>query len=479
MEIDSKNILKACRNLELRGRTIIKMKQNFHLLLINPWIYDFTAYDFWSKPLGLLYLASILKKEGYKVSYIDCLDRYNQEILKLQNKNRPKSDSFGRGPFYKEEIPKPEVLKNIPRRFSRYGITEEIFLKELTKLSPPRAVLITSIMTYWYPGVFRVIKLIKKVFPGVPIILGGIYATLCFTHALQFSGANYIIKGNQIGDLLSLLAELSGFRRKSRSEYEETLGCLDGLPYPNWELYPHLDYVCVLSSRGCPFRCSYCASFLINPKLEYRKPQEVAEEIECWYRRRKIKDFVFYDDALLINSEDHFLPLLEELIHKKLPLRLHLPNGLHARLVSEEFAFKMQQAGVETIRLGLETVDPEMQEESGGKVTNNEFKKAVEYLLKAGYKTNQIGAYLLIGIPGQHLPEIIDSIRFVLDCGAHPRLAKFSAIPGTKIWEEASAYFNLRGDVDPLLHNDALLPYLSPDITEKSYQQIKSIIREK
>jgi hypothetical protein len=47
-----------------------------HLLLINPWIYDFTAYDLWSKPLGLLYLAAFLRQQGFKISYIDCLDKY-------------------------------------------------------------------------------------------------------------------------------------------------------------------------------------------------------------------------------------------------------------------------------------------------------------------------------------------------------------------------------------------------------------------
>ena len=59
------------------------MKRNLNLLLINPWIYDFTAYDFWSKPLGLLYIGSILREQGYGVSYIDCMDRYNREVLKL------------------------------------------------------------------------------------------------------------------------------------------------------------------------------------------------------------------------------------------------------------------------------------------------------------------------------------------------------------------------------------------------------------
>ncbi|HAJ32624.1 MAG TPA: radical SAM protein [Candidatus Atribacteria bacterium] len=449
------------------------MKKNFNLLLINPWIYDFTAYDFWSKPLGLLYVASILREQGYEISYIDCMDRYNQEVLKLQNREFPKKDEFGRGSFYKELIKRPAILKDISRRYSRYGITEEIFLNKLKKLTPPQAVLITSIMTYWYPGVFRVIEKIKKVFPGIPIILGGVYATLCFEHASKFSGADYIVKGNNIRDWLKILEQLSG-NINDYSKYEKEL---DKLPYPAWDLYSDLDYISILSSRGCPYRCSYCASFKINPKLEFRNPEEVVKEIEYWNKRRGIKDFVFYDDALLINLKDNFLVILEELINKKLGIRIHTPNGIHARMINKEIACKMYQAGVETIRLGFETVDPRVQSDTGGKITNIEFKKAVNCLLEAGFKRSQIGAYLLIGIPGQDVQEIIDSIHFVIDCGAHPRLAKFSAIPGTKVWNEARIYFNLKEDVDPLFHNDALLPYLSPNITDKVYQQIKSIAK--
>ncbi len=449
------------------------MKKNYNLLLINPWIYDFTAYDFWSKPLGLLYIASILREQGYEISYIDCMDRYNREILKLKNREFPKKDEFGRGPFYKEEVKKPAILKNIPRRYSRYGITEEIFLNKLIKLPSPQAVLITSIMTYWYPGVFRVIEKIKEIFPGIPIILGGVYATLCFEHASKFSGADYIVKGNNIRDWLKIIEQLSG----NKNNYSKYKKGLDYLPYPAWGIYSNLDYISILSSRGCPYRCSYCASFKINPKLEFRNPQEVVKEIEYWNKRRGVKDFVFYDDALLINSEDSFLFILEGLINKKLDIRLHTPNGIHARMINEEIAYKMYQAGVETIRLGFETVTPRVQLETGGKITNIEFKKAVNYLLKAGFKTSQIGAYLLIGIPGQNIQEIIDSIHFVMDCGAHPRLAKFSAIPGTNVWNEAKSYFDLEGEVDPLFHNDAILPYLSPDITDKVYQQIKSIAK--
>lgn len=443
-----------------------------NILLINPWIYDFTAFDYWSKPLGLLYISSILKEQNYKISFIDCLYRYNSGILKITGGKKLKKDGFGRGSFYKEEIEKPEVLKKIPRRYSRYGITEDIFLYEIKKMPIPRVVLITSIMTYWYPGVFRVIEVIKKIYPGIPIILGGIYSTLCYEHAKKLSGADYVVKGSNMESLLLLLEKITGNKGNNYSKYEQNLDCF---PYPDWDLYEILDYICIITSRGCPFRCNYCASYQLNPKLEFRNPIEVGREIGYWKEKRKIRDFVFYDDALLINPKKNFIVLLDEIINKKIKVRFHLPNGIHAREINKKIAEKMLQAGIQTIRLGFETANSATQKITGGKITNIEFKKAVNYFLKAGFKQSQIGAYLLIGLPGQTLQEIKDSINFVKDCGAHPRLAKFSPIPGTKIWEEARNYFNLDENIDPLFHNDALLPYISPDISEKVFSDLRPI----
>ncbi|MGI9568270.1 MAG: B12-binding domain-containing radical SAM protein, partial [Desulfobulbia bacterium] len=62
------------------------MKNAPHALLVNPWIHDFAAYDFWAKPLGLLTLAALLRRHGYIVSYIDCLDRFHPRAKKTKPK---------------------------------------------------------------------------------------------------------------------------------------------------------------------------------------------------------------------------------------------------------------------------------------------------------------------------------------------------------------------------------------------------------
>ena len=63
-----------------------------NILLINPWIYDFAAYDMWTEPLGLLYIAGVLRENGYRANLINCLDRYHPDLLKLQNRKSPKSN---------------------------------------------------------------------------------------------------------------------------------------------------------------------------------------------------------------------------------------------------------------------------------------------------------------------------------------------------------------------------------------------------
>ena len=66
------------------------------LLLINPWITDFAAYDFWSKPLGLLYLASVLRNAGAHIDFIDCLDRFDEKF-QARAQSLPKSGRYGTG----------------------------------------------------------------------------------------------------------------------------------------------------------------------------------------------------------------------------------------------------------------------------------------------------------------------------------------------------------------------------------------------
>ena len=102
------------------------------LLLVNPWIHDFAAYDFWIRPLGLLILASLLKGSGFGVRLIDCLD-YGGDAAR----QAPRRGEWGQGKFFSEAIPKPDALRQIRRRFRRYGMPPALFREMLADRRGP------------------------------------------------------------------------------------------------------------------------------------------------------------------------------------------------------------------------------------------------------------------------------------------------------------------------------------------------------
>jgi len=177
-----------------------------HLLLINPWIHDFAAYDFWAKPLGLLTLAAILRQAGVRVSYIDCLDRFHPKA--------PPSDPaarHGRGPYRKTRLPNPSQFPDVARRFARYGVDPAWLREDLRTLGRPDLILVTSSMTYWYTGVRETVASVKDVYPQVPLVLGGVYASLCPDHARRCSGADEIFTGPGEPAVLALVAAHTGW----------------------------------------------------------------------------------------------------------------------------------------------------------------------------------------------------------------------------------------------------------------------------
>ncbi len=440
-----------------------------HLLLINPWIYDFAAYDLWIKPIGLLYLAALLRRLGYTLSFIDCLDRWHPDLLKKQNREAPQGREDGRGKFYREEIEKPAILKHVPRKYCRYGLPEDIFMNELEKVPEPFAILVTSGMTYWYPGVQRAIALAKRQFPETPVILGGIYATLEEEHARIDSGADYIVTGPGETSLLNLLEELKGGKTYSF----DNITTLDQMPYPAYDLTSINRFIPLLTSRGCPYRCSFCASFRLFNSFYQRDPFKVIEELEYYIDTYQVKNIAFYDDALLLNSQNHIEVILKEVIRRNFKISFHTPNGLHPKQITYSLAELMKAADFRTIRLSLESSDEQRQKQMDRKVANIDFIQALEYLEAVGYERKTMEAYLLMNLPGQPLDEVINSISFVGSLGAKIRLASFSPIRGTLEWEKAVEEYDLDPQIDPLLLNNTCYPLRHEEIAIDVFSRIR------
>jgi len=441
------------------------MKHRKHILFVTPWIYDFAAFDFWMKPLGLLSLAALFRANGYAVSYLDCLIDHD---FADQTHRKTRRTEHGTGHFPKEAIEKPPPLYTFPRRYYRYGIRPSRFRRKLLSISAPDMVLVTCMMTYWYPGAFAAIRLLRESLPGIPILLGGNYVTLCPDHAGQ-SGADRIFAGPGERHFSEIIGTYFDDRPRVLPDFED----LDSYPRPAFDLLGRLDQLPLLTSRGCPFRCSYCASSRLHPRFQRRHPHRVAEEIFDWHDRFGVRHFSIYDDAFLVDPPSLALPLLDAIVRRHANLSFHCPNGLHLRHITPYLARMLFRAGFRTLRFGFETVDPDRQAATGGKVNSDHLIAAVRYLCEAGYEASDIGVYLLCGLPGQTAEEIDGSIRFVQSLGARPVLAEYSPIPGTALWPEALRASPYDLGNEPLCHNNTLLPCGGDTLSERAYRELK------
>lgn len=437
------------------------------ILLVNPWIADFAAYDLWSKPVGLLYVGKFLSRYGYEVKLLDLTDRCKWGGVE------DKRFSDGRGKYFKTEIPKPAPVKFVPRRYGLYGARREDVIAELSRMDRPDVILITSVMTYWYPGIVSTVRLLREIFGSVKIVLGGIYATLFENHARAFVDADFVVTGYGEKKVLKILDGLYGVER----DYSKIPEIDDRGVLP-WELYNRINYAVILTSRGCPYNCSYCATKRLNPLFLRRPVGDVVNEIVKVKEKFGVNDFVFYDDALFFDRERYIVPLLTELAKRGLDTRFHTPNGLFVKEIDEVVSRLMFESGFKTIRLSVESVSPEFFGRSSYKVNRAVVERAVSNLIRAGYKHSELEAYLLVGLPGQRYNDVVDSLKFMADLGVISRLSYYSPIPGTRDWMVLCRLGVMDVSSDPLLTNNTVYMYINRDLSQEEVAEIKILTDE-
>jgi len=416
-----------------------------NILAINPWIYDFAAYDFWLKPYGFLAMLSYLQHKGVTVNYIDCLGY------------KTTSGTFGRGKYYAEIIEKPQVLRSIPRYFKRYGITLEDFQAALDGMKPDY-ILITSSMTYWYPGIIEAVRLAREKFPETPILVGGTYVTLCYEHASRTLKHTSLFKNNCLKDLFKTL----------NVPFDEQELFSTTVAYEDF--YDQLDYIVFRTSWGCPFNCNYCAIKELFPDF-FRIPPDKITAFISHYARKNIKDFVFYDEALLYEPS-YTKILLKQIMQLNIPLRFHTPNALHMRFLDEEIADLLKKTGFTNPHFGLETLNPELQKIWGDKVDTRDVIKGINMLKRAGFEDGTFSVYLLLGYPGQNLEELRHDVQFLHALGAKVSLAEFSPVPGTELFKQYGKEF-----LEPLLQNNSIFGFFQKEKI-KDFWEIKNYVRE-
>jgi hypothetical protein len=418
------------------------------VLLVNPTIYDFSAYDFWLKPYGLLRVAGYLRERA-DLQLFDYLDRRHPTL-----DEELRCDGWGRGEFPREIAPTPDALTPIPRRFRRYGLGRSHFQQFLQEQESFDFALVQTVMTYWYLGVQEVLEDLRRFCPGAQVVLGGVYATLCPRHARSL-GADFVVEGSRLEPLWQFL----GLEPNA-----------NGLPF--WDGYSRLDVGVLKLAYGCPFRCTYCSVPQVEPVFTGYPLERSLVELE-FLCRLGVSNVAFYDDALLYRADQILKPFLRGVMDRGLKVQFHTPNALNARFITSELAELMVEAGFRSFFLGFESSAYEWQHRTGGKVYSQELVRAVNNLVAAGADRKAITAYLIIGHPDTDHQDVEASMRFGHDLGIRVMLSEFSPIPGTPDGEKCRQIVDLD---EPLCHNKTA--FCLKFLGEERVNGLKSLCRE-
>lgn len=431
-------------------------------LLVQPPVYDFALYDLALHPYGLLRIGAWLEQSGYEISLLDALDAY------------PSRPSTGRRKLRRVIVPRPAVFADVPRRYARYGIdTAEI--ADRLRAARPDVVLVTTGMTYWYEGLAEIASVLQAEIPGVPVVAGGIAATLMPAHTAEVLRTDSVIAGDAGAERRLLDATLASA----------------GLPGLSGELpvNPSLraqresrrlrDAVALRLHEGCRDRCVYCASRLLSPRFRAGDWRTTADRIRE-AADAGIRTFAFYDDALLDGADSHLLPLLEWIVSRfgTRGLELILPNAIHLERLTPPVCDLLFRAGVREVRLGVESLDDDFHLAYDRKLRPASVPGGVRMLRDAAFGRGMVAAYVLAGLPGQTARSVRETVERLGELGVVPRVAEYSPVPGTALYEAACDVSRYPLRSEPLCHNNSVFPTAGPEFTIDDLWSIKGVARE-
>jgi radical SAM superfamily enzyme YgiQ (UPF0313 family) len=223
---------------------------------------------------------------------------------------------------------------------------------------------------------------------------------------------------------------------------------LDSLPWPAYHLFkmehytnlqPATDHVdgarsfSIMTSRGCPYRCTFCSQSIMPIKWRSRSAENVIEE---W--RHLVEEMGAQEIGILDDSANIRVKRLEELGRLLIANKLnHVPwifvNGIRANLASKELLALLKEAGLRRVAFGVETGDPDILLSIDKKVDHDTIRQAFKNAKEVGLETI---AFLIIGLPGETRETMQRTIDFAIELD--PLIANFSMMtpyPGTKVYE--------------------------------------------
>ncbi len=392
-------------------------------------------------PLGLSYIAGFIESAGYNISMIDCVvEGYEQEML--------------------------------DGNLLTYGLTPQKIEQRLRLCKPPDVVCTSVLFSTDLNNLFALTRRVRNVFPETIIVVGGLHPTIYPKDIFEIDQScngpdrtvDFVFRGegeHRIVEFLSNLKQgkidrnadgLVGFINDEFfcNHQRSTIDNLDELPFPAYHLLPMERYfeinvpfspvpqgsrvAQVLTSRGCPVSCTFCASTNMYKKFRYRSVENVIAEIKDLKERYGIDEVQFADDNLTLDRK-HSIEFFTAL--RDVGIKWCTPNGTMINTLTPELMDLMAQSGLYQITLSLDSGSARTLKELHHKPVNlNSIPGLIAKAKEYGIFTH---GTLVVGMPGETIEDIEEGFNFVKNHLAFTSISVFiaTAIPGSELYHQA------------------------------------------
>ncbi len=290
----------------------------------------------------------------------------------------------------------PKSVAPVKVNCGYHGLGRHEVITRLRSMEPPDQVWITTLFTYDREPVRETISAVKSVFPEVPVVVGGVYATLCPDDAKAI-GADEVHEGLLL-DVESRTCVRNGWM---------------GL---------------VIMGRGCPNACSFCATRFNENVTPYVRPTaDVARDVDVLIRDGVRCVFLYATNMFSGHSAEATEEILEALTVKDASVLLY--TGLEPSVVTSRRAELLRQAGVLEVNVPIQTLDRSMTKRWGRRDKVVDYVEAIGKLRSAGFVNEQLCSDVLIGHPEQTLEEAVRTLCYVWSQGVTPLLLPYTLVP--------------------------------------------------
>lgn len=312
-----------------------------------------------------------------------------------------------------------------------------------------------TVMTFTILDVIKTVKLVKNVSPHCRIVLGGPHVHIFPEETALLEGVDFLIKGEGEISFLMLLDALEGKRsfahvpglvyKNSSGEVVESCtdkvhSDLDSLAFPARDLTPYQNYgsllakrlpiTTVFTSRGCPFKCSFCDRPHLGKKFRSMSAKRVVEEFEDCIAMG-IREYLIYDDTFTVNKQR-----VKEICRLVIGKRLDIGFDIRARVdsIDEEMLSLLKRAGCRGIHYGVEAGTEKILKILNKGISLKMTKEVFDLTRK--YKIPTL-AYFMIGAPEENRQDILETFRITRWLNPDfMHMTILTPFPGTPIYLE-------------------------------------------